>query len=232
MTVDLAALEFDALSPRALTQFWGLVLGRQPSRDGVTLPAVGDTDFRLRFVPTDVPKAGPHRMHFDLTSDSLEDQQARVELAVSLGATHLDVGKWGDESHVVLADPEGNEFCVIEPGNHFLTNTARIGALAGDGARDVGYFWRDLLRWPLVWDQDEETAIQAPRGGTKLTWGGPPVASKQGRNRLRWVLEGTAPLKDEVDRACALGAVVLTAAAVPVELADPEGNEFLLTQKV
>jgi len=95
---------------------------------------------------------------------------------------YLDVGQRGDEGHVVLADPEGNEFCVIEPGATFLANTARIGALAADGARDVGYFWHDLLRWPVVWDQNEETAIQSPRGGPKLTWGGPPVAATQGRS--------------------------------------------------
>ena len=61
---------------------------------------------------------------------------------------------------MVLADPEGNEFCVIEPGNNFLADCGFIGALAGDGSQEVGYFWSEALGWPLVWDQDQETAIR------------------------------------------------------------------------
>lgn len=43
-------------------------------------------------------------------------------------------------------------------------------------------FWSEALGWPLVWDQDEETAIQSPHGGTKVAWGGPPVAPKVSRS--------------------------------------------------
>ena len=113
-------------------------------------------------------------MHFDLTSSSPADQAASVELALRLGGHHVDVGQRGDEGHVVLGDPEDNEFCVIESGNNFLANTARIGGMAGDGMPATGYFWGSVLGWPLVWDQDEETAIQSPAGGVKITWGGPP----------------------------------------------------------
>ncbi len=74
----------------------------------------------------------------------------------------------------MLADPEGNEFCVIEPGNNFLADCGFIGALACDGSQEVGYFWSEALGWPLVWDQDQETAIRSPHGGPKITWGGPP----------------------------------------------------------
>lgn len=169
-------------------------------------------------------------MHFDLTSSSAEDQQRTVDLALRLGARHFDVGQRGDEGHVVLADPEGNEFCVIEAGNAFLADTARIGALAGDGSREVGYFWSRALHWPLVWDQDEETAIQSPRGGTKITWGGPPVAAKQGRNRLRWVLETDSSLDTEVDRLRELGADLVSKNGQRAELADPDGNEFILSR--
>ncbi len=230
MTVRLAALEFDALAPGALAGFWGRLLGREIGNDGVTLAGHRDTDFDLHFVPTDTAKSAWNRMHFDLTSASIEDQQRIVELALSLGARHFDVGQRGDEGHVVLADPEGNEFCVIEPGNNFLADTARIGALAGDGSREVGHFWSDMLGWPLVWDQDEETAIQSPGGGTKITWGGPPVSPKRGRGRLRWVLESHGSIREEVARIQTLGAVMLSTAAARIECADPDGNEFLLVQ--
>ena len=169
-------------------------------------------------------------MHFDLTSSTAEDQHRTVDLALQLGARHFDVGQRGDEGHVVLADPESNEFCVIEAGNRFLADTARIGALAGDGLREVGCFWSRALDWPLVWDQDGETAIQSPRGGTKITWGGPPVAAKQGRNRLRWALETGNSLDTELDRLVGLGAAMVRKDAERAELTDPDGNEFILNQ--
>ena len=112
-------------------------------------------------------------MHFDLTSTSLEDQQETVARALGLGARHIDVGQRPEEEHVVLADPEGNEFCVIEPGNSFLADCGFIGALSCDGSQEVGYFWSEALGWPLVWDQDEETAIRSPHGGPKITLGRP-----------------------------------------------------------
>ena len=96
--------------------------------------------------------------------------------ALELGGRHLDIGQRPEEGHVVLADPEGNEFCVIEPGNNFLADCGFIGALSSDGSQEVGYFWSKALGWPLVWDQDQETAIRSPHGGPKITWGGPPVA--------------------------------------------------------
>lgn len=230
MTVKLIALEFDAQEPARLSGFWADLLGRTPDRSGTRLPGLCDNDFELQFVPVPTPKSGLHRMHFDLTSTSDEDQRRTVDLALSLGAQHLDVGQRGDEGHVVLADPEGNEFCVIEAGNRFLADTARIGAIAGDGMPLVGHFWARALQWPLVWDQDEETAIQSPSGGTKITWGGPPVRPKTERNRLRWVLAADVPV-EEIGRLRDLGAEQLSQASGRTELVDPGGNEFLLTEQ-
>jgi hypothetical protein len=51
-------------------------------------------------------------MHVDFTPD---DQQAEVERLLAMGARHVDIGQ-GDESWVVLADPEGNEFCILAQG--------------------------------------------------------------------------------------------------------------------
>jgi hypothetical protein len=129
---------------------------------------------------------------------------------------------------MVLADPEGNEFCVIEPGNNFLAGCGFIGALASDGSQAVGYFWSEALGWPLVWDQDEETAIQSPRGGIKITWGGPPLEPKRGKERLHFDL---APPADgdqqaEVDRLISLGATRVDIGQGDVSwvvMADPMG---------
>jgi Glyoxalase-like domain len=89
-------------------------------------------------------------------------------------------------------------------------------------------FWHDALGWPLVWDRDEETAVQSPRGGTKLSWGGPPVAPKDGRNRQRLDL-ASPDLSAEVERLVALGATELGDRDGGIDLADPDGNEFLLS---
>lgn len=184
MSVRLVALEFNAQDPEKLAEFWAEILGRRVDSSRRCLPGLVLTDFELRFMPESAPKPTlRHRMHFDLTSASDADQAATVELAIRLGGHHVDVGQRGDEGHVVLGDPEDNEFCVIESGNAFLANTARIGGIAGDGLRATGHFWSRALGWPLVWDQDEETAIQSPEGGVKITWGGPPIPSKTARNR-------------------------------------------------
>lgn len=115
MAVHAAALEVDALSPQELATFWSRLLGRDINSADACLPGRSEPDFTLRFVLTDTPKSALHRMHFDRTSSSEEDQQRTVALALELGARHFDVGQRGDEGHVVLADPEGNEFILSRP---------------------------------------------------------------------------------------------------------------------
>ncbi|MFG1927614.1 VOC family protein [Cryptosporangium sp. NPDC048952] len=219
MASRLVAVSFAALEPERLVRFWGEFLRWEP--DGLTLLPVDDTGFGLGFVPTEEPKRAQNRAHFDLTSTSLEDQQHTVARALDLGARHVDVGQRPDEPHVVLADPEGNEFCVIEPGNKFLADCGVIGALACDGSQEVGYFWSAALGWPLMWDQNEETAIRSPHGGPKITWGGPPLMPRVGSDRVRFELEPQGDRQAELERLVSLGATP--------DLTDPDGNAFSLT---
>jgi len=226
MASRLVAVSFDALDPLGVAAFWGNILGRQvvAEADGALLPG-DETQVGLRFVAARTEKDGPGRVHLHLTSAEPDDQQRTVDTALEHGASHLDVGQLPEEGHVVLADPGGNAFCVIEAGNSFLAGTGFVGELACDGTREVGHFWSEALGWPLVWDQDEETAIQSPHGGTKIAWGGPPVAPKNGRNRQRFDL-ATNDLAGEVARLVALGATTIGDRDGGVELADPDGNEF------
>ncbi|MEU2432133.1 VOC family protein [Streptomyces sp. NPDC007861] len=234
MTSHLLALCFDANDPLRLARFWAGVLDWEfadDPHDGVALLPSDDTGFRIRFLPAQERKAVPNRMHFDLTSASLDDQQRTVATALALGGRHIDVGQRPEEGHVVLADPDGNEFCVTEPGNKFLSDCGFIGALACDGSQEVGYFWSGALGWPLVWDQDQETAIRAPYGGPKITWGGPPLLPKPGKNRLHFDLAPPADgdRRAEVDRLLSLGATRIGIGrdeAGRVAMADPDGNEF------
>ncbi|GAA2737210.1 VOC family protein [Pedococcus aerophilus] len=235
MTSRLTELCVDAHDPLQLARFWAGVLGRQLSDapgDGVALQADDEPGFPIRFLPSDQPKTGPNQVHFDLTSTSLADQQAIVARALELGGRHLDIGQLPEEGHVVLADPEGNEFCVIEPGNSFLAGTATIGALSSDGSQAVGYFWSRAMDWPLVWDQDEETAIQSPRGGSKISWGGPPVAEKHGKNRVHFNLRATdGDSASELARLGSLGASTAGTGQCGegwTAMTDPDGNEFCL----
>jgi catechol 2,3-dioxygenase-like lactoylglutathione lyase family enzyme len=234
MTTRLIALCIDANDPQRLGRFWAGVLGWELVHDpdgGIALLPNDDTGFRIESFPTKEPKTGPNRMHLDLTSTAIEDQQQTVARSLQLGARHIDVGQRPDEGHVVLADPEGNEFCVIEPGNAFLADCGLIGAIACDGSQQVGYFWSEALGWPLVWDQDQETAIRSPHGGPKITWGGPPLTPKTEKNRLHFDIAPPVhgDQDSEVERLISLGATRIDIGQGDVSwvvLADPDGNEF------
>ncbi|MGK5740230.1 VOC family protein [Micromonospora sp. URMC 103] len=64
--------------------------------------------------PPLMPGRGRQRLHFDVAPPAHGDQQAEVDRLLSLGATRIDMGP-GDADRVVLADPDGNEFCVLTP---------------------------------------------------------------------------------------------------------------------
>jgi hypothetical protein len=161
-----------------------------------------------------------------------------VDRAIRLGGRHVDIGQGPDESHVVLGDPEGNEFCVIEPGNRFLASTDLIGAVNCDGTRELGLFWTAALDWPLVWDENEETAIQSPLGGSKVTWSGPPLMPRSGRDRIRLAVAcAPSELDAETRRLCSLGATTTTTTTTTsvaggdvITLLHPDGNEFTLAR--
>jgi hypothetical protein len=98
--------------PVALGRWWCDVLGWVVVDDGPIVFEIQPEPGRLPgilFVPNDEPKVGQNRLHIDLRPD---DQQAEVERLIGLGASRVDVGQ-GDVSWVVMADPEGNEFCVL-----------------------------------------------------------------------------------------------------------------------
>lgn len=231
MAAQLVALCVDANDPPRLARFWAGILGWELSADGGTLLPVDDTGFRLRFLPAVERKTGLNDMHFHLTSTSLADQRQTVARSLALGARHIDVGQRPEEGHVVLADPEGNEFCVIEPGNKFLAGCGFFAEVACDGSRRVGHFWSAALGWPLVWDQDEETAIRAPHGGPKISWGGPPLKPRTGKSRLHFELAppAGADRQAEAARLIALGATRRERGQSETGwLADPDGHEFRL----
>jgi catechol 2,3-dioxygenase-like lactoylglutathione lyase family enzyme len=234
MTSSITALTLDTHDPQGMARFYGGLLGWEVTTDRGVPALVGPSEvgFGLRFAHAPYEKWGPNQMHPDLLASSLEEQAAVVDRALALGARHLDIGQGPDADNVVLADPEGNEVDVLPPGSSFLAGCPFFSSLAGDGLAEVGYFWRDALGWELVWDEDGETAVQAPWGGPKITWGGEPVEPKLGKNRLHLDL---VPVRttadDEVARLVSLGAT-RTDLGCPdaVGLADPGGNELCVVR--
>jgi predicted enzyme related to lactoylglutathione lyase len=114
-TRRLVALCVDANEPLRLAHFWAEALGWEldaGSGDDVGLVPTDDTSFGIVFRPVPEGKAGRNRIHFDLTTTSVDEQQESVSRLVELGGRHIDVGQRAEETHVVLADPEGNELCL------------------------------------------------------------------------------------------------------------------------
>ncbi|MDA2978694.1 MAG: VOC family protein [Actinomycetota bacterium] len=235
MGSGLVSLCFDANDPLLLARFWAAALRWNldaETSNEIALVPTDDTRFGILFAPVPEKKAGQNRIHLDLTTTSIDDQRQTVEMLLELGARHIDIGQRQEEGHVVLADPEGNELCIIGPENKFLAGTGRLGAINCDGTRRVGQFWSKALGWPLVWDQDEETAIRAPDGtGPLITWSGPPLIPKRGKNRMHLDIASTSLIDQqaEVDRLVALGASRIDIGQGEVSwvvMADPHDNEF------
>ena len=122
MTSRFTELAIDCADPRALARFWCAVLDYevQDEDDGtVTIgPAVAPGDQpgpvppTLTFAQVPEGKTVKNRLHLDVNPADRE-QADEVRRLLDLGARHADVGQTGGESWVCLADPEGNEFCVL-----------------------------------------------------------------------------------------------------------------------
>ncbi|MEH1126158.1 VOC family protein [Micromonospora sp. CPCC 206061] len=106
-------LVVDSQDPPRLARWWAEALGYQityEKPDEVEIRRTADALPGLIFVPVPENKTVKNRLHIDLRP---ADQEAEVERLVNMGARHVDVGQGDDVSWVVLADPEGNEFCVL-----------------------------------------------------------------------------------------------------------------------
>ena len=102
----------DSEDPARLARWWAEALGYQivsEQPDEVEIRRSPDELPGVLFTPVPEAKTGKNRLHFDLRPD---DQEAEVERLVDMGARPVDIGQH-DVSWVVLADPEGNEFCVL-----------------------------------------------------------------------------------------------------------------------
>jgi len=237
LSTRLRSLCFDANDPVRLARFWAAALSwdLDETHPEIGLVPTDGTRFVLLFQPVSGPKVGKNRIHLDLVSESPDHQTEMVDRLMAHGASRIDIGQ-GDVEWTVLADPEGNEFCVV-PRGEFLATTGLIGAIVFEPAEypAVGRFWSEATGWPVVYDQDGDIAIRDPSGrGPFITFGPPLRQAKTSKNRLHLDI---APPSDgnqdaEVERLTKLGArpVDIDQGHVAcVAMADPDDNEFCVT---
>ncbi|WP_225724879.1 MULTISPECIES: VOC family protein [unclassified Nocardia] len=237
MSTRLACVVFDADRPRFVADFWSELLGWSVTVDrsdqvDVAAPDPDGLDLALTFLPTRRTKNGKNRIHLDLASRSIDHQRVQVDRALALGARRIDIGQ-GSVPWVVLADPEGNEFCVLEPREEYV-DTGAVAAIVVD-TRDpvrLAEFWSTASGWPMTHGGAQAAGLRSATGlGSWLEFVRTPD-EKCERNRLHLDL-AAFPADDpaaELLRLCAAGATqvmpVHNGAAPGLALTDPETNEF------
>jgi predicted enzyme related to lactoylglutathione lyase len=117
MPVRLHHIVIDTHDLPGLARFWTQVLGWRVLSEREREIVIGPDEnalVGLCFMPVTDVKRVKNRVHLDLTTGA-DDRDAEIERLLALGARRVDIGQTGAESWTVLADPEGNEFCVVRP---------------------------------------------------------------------------------------------------------------------
>jgi glyoxalase superfamily protein len=239
MALRLVQVNIKARDDSTLGRFWAEALGWGVSSEGpgvTNLAPEGfawpDPDaFYVDLVTVPDPETVKYRAHLDLATTSAAHQAELVARLKELGATPADVGQ-GDVPWTVLADPEGNVFCVLEP-REIYRDTGPIAAVVVDcdDPRAMARFWDEAIDWALHEVTDDHAMLRSAKGvgpylefirtpGVKTVW-----------NRIHLDLL-PYPIDDqeaEVARLRALGATAADVGQGDVPwkvLADPEGNDF------
>src|SRR3982751_662844 len=207
MPLELQSVTFTSPDPVRDAEFWAAVLDRLPQSDGdgILLPG-SPRQLGLRFAPGAAHGSEFNRLHLHLSED-VRSQWESIEVCRAAGGRLRGNGHVPANSYAAMADVVGDEFCVIEDGNKYLEGCGPFGEVTCAGSPRVGHFWSEVLGWPLVWEQGEETAIQSPAGGTKLAWSGGGSGPAVGGDRQYFVLTIEAEAFDaEVGRLLGRGA--------------------------
>ena len=172
MTTRLVHLLINSADPLSAATFWAQALGWEAVDEGSDeavarppgVPYPSTSAVPLDFVRVREPKTTKNRVHLDLASASLEEQAAKVERLVELGAARVDIGQ-GDVPWAVMADPEGNEFCVLEP-RPVYRGTGPIAAIVVDCAdpETMSRFWAGAAGWPVTRADDVLIALRSATG--------------------------------------------------------------------
>jgi Glyoxalase-like domain len=220
----LACVVLDARDYRALALWWSRALGWRLVDDdphgvyAAVEPPDGEQPIRLVFQATGEEQRGRDRVHLDLRSLSHQDQEDLVSVLEELGARRVDIGQ-GDVPWVVLADPEGHEFCVLEPRPEY-SEGGQLAAIVVQAVEPAALerFWSDAVR-PQPPSGPQLEFVQAPGPHERKNQVHLDVRPEPGESR-----------EAEVERLTRLGARRADVGQGDekrwVVLADPEGNEF------
>jgi predicted enzyme related to lactoylglutathione lyase len=239
MPTRLVHLVVDTADPSRLARFWSAALGWEVAAeepDEVVVWPVGydypdPVALPLVFVPVPEAKKSQNRVHLDLATASAEHQAAQVARLRRLGARPADIGQ-GEVPWVVMADPEGNEFCVLDP-RPVYRDTGPVAAVVAGCADPLALagFWELAAGRPHGGSAEGWVSLRSPRGvGPYLELLRVPD-TKTVKNRIHL---DVAPYAGE-DHPAAVQRL-REAGAVPVDigqggapwavLADPQGSEF------
>jgi predicted enzyme related to lactoylglutathione lyase len=238
MATRLVQINMKARDDSALGGFWAQALGWGVSSEGPGVTNLEPEGFVypdpvavcLDLIASPEPKTVKNRVHVDLATTSAAHQAELVTRLKDLGATSADIGQ-GDVPWTVMADPEGNEFCVLDS---LYQATGPIASVVVDCAdpRAMASFWGTAMDWTLRKVTDHSAVLRSATGvGPYLQFLRTPDV-KTVWNRVHLDIRpypGDDP-EAEAARLRTLGATAIDLGqSVPwTVFADPEGNEFCL----
>ena len=241
MSTRLDSIVFDAADPAGLARFWAVATGWpityeqpdevvvEPPEDDAGTPM--EPGLPLVFGRVDDPKVSKNRVHLDLNSRSADEQREIVERLLAHGATPADIGQV-DVRWVVLADPEGNELCVLDPRDEYA-DAGAVAAIVLDSPdpQRLAPFWAEASGWSIVGAGDAYASLARPDGpGPRLELirvADPKVAKN--RVHIDVAPYGGDDQAADVSRLRDLGASpadIGQGEQTWVVLSDPDGNEF------
>ncbi|WP_026313877.1 VOC family protein [Actinomadura flavalba] len=239
MGLQLVQVNYKARDDAALGRFWADALGWGVSSEGPGVTNVEPVGFDwpdptavcIDVVTVPDPETVRYRTHIDLASTSAAHQAELVARLTELGATPADIGQ-GDVPWTVMADPEGNVFCVLEP-REIYRDTGPIASVNVDCAdpRAMARFWGEAVGWTVHEVTDERAMLRSAEGvGPYLFFfRTPDRESARSRAHLDVLPYPGGDQATEVARLLALGAKPADVGQGDVSwivLADPEGNDF------
>ncbi|MEU6644163.1 VOC family protein [Saccharomonospora sp. NPDC046836] len=257
MVTQLANVVIDAVRPAAVARFWADLLGwqvvpdstasraEQGQRDpGTGAPDGGDVvavrppdsdgcAFGLLCSAVSERKEVKNRVHLDLASATAAQQRSIVDKAVGLGAATADIGQ-GALPWEVLTDPEGNEFCVLEPRTEYA-GTGSLAAIVADAFDPIALapFWSAATGWEIVRRDPSFVSMRHPGGhGPWLELLRNESLHPDGRRlRLQLTASGAGPADGEVAWLRRSGAGGQgNHSVLGTVLAAPEGGELIVAQ--
>jgi predicted enzyme related to lactoylglutathione lyase len=239
MPTRLTSVVIDSADPPTLARWWAAALGWEISNedDGEASiePPDGGPGIDLTFVPVDDKRVVKNRVHLDLRSTTLTEQADLIQRLMATGATEADIGQ-GDVPWAVLADPEGNEFCVLEPRPEYA-QTGSLAAIVVDALDPAAMarFWIEATGWQLREHESQHDLVPPDGRGPWLEF----VPTEEPHTVKNRVHLDVAPYPDddqaaEVSRLLNLGALRTEVGQSDAEegwvnwvvLVDPEDNEF------